>query len=206
MKYFIDNTRQPKAVFCGAKFQQAGYKLGVNKGASLNRHIVILDAQKAKLHADTALFERLHSAEKLVTDGTYSTEKMLNFRNDVLNKKVNGYVMGFAAVHKTPIEFKSHNELGNIVSTNKVASQFKIEISISSGLTRSALAIASTVPQLPVLIDESTAHELMTNNLCCAKFGYPSVSELFDKHSAVYKIFCNALPNEDGQYPFLNPC
>jgi hypothetical protein len=200
MHYFIDITNQPKAIFYSDEFQQAGYKLAINKQASLNLHIVILDAQKAKSHADNTFRDRIKSAEQESSESTYSNNKMLNFRNDVFNKKVDVFTMGFAATSKIATKSTLHEDLQRFFSNKKLEPKFNLVITMGSGLTRTALAIASNVPQLPVLIDESTANDLMANNLCCPKFGYPPAAQLFDKNSPVYRIFCNTQHPEVGKY------
>lgn len=205
MQYFIDNTNRPKAIFYSDRFQQTGYKLGINQQAGLNLRIVILFAQRVSLYSDNSLQERIRSAQKVSPDGTYSTNKMLNFRNDVANKKVSGFAMGFAATYKTEIDESFRERWQKLFSSKKLVPKFDAKIVMDSGLTRTALAIASNIPHLPVLIDDSSIEDLMVNNLCCAKFGYPRVSELFDKNSSIHKEFCDMQHPEIGNHPILIP-
>jgi hypothetical protein len=206
MNFFIDPTgQQAKAIFYSDKFQQIGYKLGISKQAGLNLHIAILDSDKAKLYANRAFKERIKSAEQVIPDGTQSTDKMHNFRKDIVNKKVSGFAMGSLAIGQNPIKSSFSDNVTNLFSHNRPTIKFDVVLSMYAGLTRSALAIASNVPQLPVLVDESAANDLMAHHLCCPKFGYPPVSQLFDKNSPVYRMFCNTQHPEIGKYPTLNP-
>jgi hypothetical protein len=120
MHYFIDITNQPKAVFYSDEFQQAGYKLGITMTNDSQQRIVILDARKAKLRSDSALLDRIKSAEQENSESKYSNNKMINFRNDVLNKEVNGFTMGFAATRKIAIKSTLCEDLQNFFFEHKI--------------------------------------------------------------------------------------